>query len=99
MEEELVVIAVFAIIFSSVTVISIARSISKAIQAKSRRGDEGGGSLTKGELQRLLREAVEEATLPLYTKIDGLERKLDRVSLPPAERPAPSQLEAHREID
>jgi len=89
-------IFIVAIVMASVTVISIAGMITKTIHARSKARQIGGSdSLTKSELRALLSEVVNEATDPLYAKVNAIEHRLDqmRPELPPAEASEPLQLE------
>jgi hypothetical protein len=59
-----------------------------------RRGHERGkgtsdSSMTTSELERLMRSAVEDATIPLVSKIEDLELEIARLGN------APAQLQAH----
>lgn len=99
MPEEVMVIAVTAIIAIAVTVLSIAGMITKSVRQRNQSRRDGSPSLTQSELQHLLRDAVEEGTLPLYRKIEALENKLDRAQLVSAERTAPRELEEHRQVN
>jgi hypothetical protein len=82
MPEELMVIAVTAILTAGVVVLSVAGMITRSIREKHRARSGAGPSLTQSELRHLLREAVEDGTQPLYAKIQDLEQKLERAQLP-----------------
>jgi hypothetical protein len=48
---------------------------------KLRAGTQSSGtSMTTSELERIMRHAVQEATLPLATKIEGLEMELSHLA-------------------
>lgn len=84
---------IFAII---ITAIVMATAVART-WIKSHPGADSGSSLTRGELQQLLREAVEEGTLPLDTRIRALERKVDR-QIPASSAPqSGSGIDAERE--
>ncbi len=76
MPDEVFVIILVAILAGTMMVAGIARSIFKYLSSRHQ-PIQAGSSLTAGELERLLREAVEEATAPLAAQIDALERRLD----------------------
>ncbi|HET6568848.1 MAG TPA: hypothetical protein VFG50_12850 [Rhodothermales bacterium] len=75
---------IFAII---ITAIVMATAVART-WIKSHPGADSGSSLTRGELQQLLREAVEEGTAPLEDRVRQLERKVDR-QLPASGLPEP----------
>jgi hypothetical protein len=75
MPEEVFVLAMTALISGAVVLIAVARSVVGYHTAKlqSRNQSRSGDELTAGELQRLVRAAVEESIEPLVEKIDRLE--------------------------
>ncbi|MEM1126284.1 MAG: hypothetical protein AAGI71_06500 [Bacteroidota bacterium] len=87
MPEEIMIIAVVAIVFGSIT------SIVKAILGHLKSGREtqqlSEAGVSTRDLRNLLVDAVEEATLPLHDRIARLERQLGY------EAGSPPQLEAH----
>ncbi len=101
MPDEVFVIILVAILAGTMMVAGIARSIFKYLSSRHQ-PIQAGSSLTAGELERLLREAVEEATAPLAAQIDALERRLleappllpegdlsEQEAAPPDRRPLP----------
>jgi hypothetical protein len=68
-----VVVLLPAIIFHHVT---------KIKEAKYRAQEGAGDGLRASELQRLIREAVEEAVEPLHARLDALEGPPPRVAEP-----------------
>ena len=84
MEEVLVllVLSVFVLSFTSM----ILRHRRKRFDNTKTTGDS---SMTTSELERLMRNAVEDASLPLVSKIEDLELETARLGK------APGQLQAH----
>ncbi len=78
MQEEVVVIVMTAIIAGTLMVATFMRGIFKYLTSRHQPvvREAGGESLTAGELERLLREAVEDAVAPLVDKIERLEERL-----------------------
>ena len=93
MPEEIAVIAILAIIMGTITVIAVTRSVVGYLRDKNSVSQDGVGT---GELRQLMLEAVEEATAPLYERIDVLEERLQKRQLPqaPPERQLPEGDEA-----
>ena len=84
MPEEVAVVVVIAIIFGTIS--SIVKYTAKMKYSNRTSGAESG--VTTSELRALLREAVDEATLPLRAEIEELRDEL-RASrgLPPTVEP------------
>ena len=86
-EEVLIVFIVFGSI-----VLTIRTFVSYFKWKNENKGAGKEGSLRTSELKALIREAVEEANVPLHRRIDELEEMLDeqqRPRLMPAEREDP----------
>jgi len=78
----LTIFSVFGLTFTSM----ILRHRRKSLESKAGSKDS---SMTTSELERLMRSAVEDATLPLVSKIEDLELEIVRLGNTPA------QLQAH----
>lgn len=83
MPEEVAVVLVVAIIAGSVSSV-----IKQAIKARSSRKASAtdAGGITMSELRAMMRDAVEEATLPLRAEIEDLKDEVRAArGLPPAQ--------------
>ncbi len=84
MPEEIFILALLGLVAGTATVVLLTTMIFSYLRDKHGIKDKKGKavvsnetSLTTSELHALMRQAVEEATLPLAEKIDDLERRLD----------------------
>lgn len=71
MEEVVAIIAIFVILPSI-----IVQAVTSVKKAKYKAQASHGDGLRASELQRLIREAVEDAVEPLYDRIDQLEGRV-----------------------
>jgi hypothetical protein len=90
MPEEVAIIAVVAIVMGTLS--GIIKSVLKYNQQKWQARNQSmaalqDNSLTTSELNRMIGQAVEAATVPLLDKIEVLERRLDRLPTAAPERP------------
>lgn len=76
MSDELFFIVITAIIFGTVMIASIFKSVFRYARAKAQ-PQNVDASLTTSELHGLIRDAVTEATEPLNERIATLEQRLD----------------------
>jgi hypothetical protein len=83
MPEEVMVIAMTAIICGTLMLTMIIRAAIGYQRSKHEKTAAGGSSLTTSELQRLMRAAVEEGTQPLLERIDELEAQLQAAARQP----------------
>jgi hypothetical protein len=91
MPGEIFVLILVALGCSTAVILGVARMwIGHArFKIESRTGGAREGSMTSGELRRLIQEAVEEATKPLVRQIEHLEAGLEAPkALPEGRRPA-----------
>ena len=81
---ELMVVLIVAL--SAGCVVTVAKMILDFMREKNQlRGAATGASLTASELQRLMREAVEDANAPLRERLDAVERQQRRLTAGAAE--------------
>ena len=76
MNDEIFFIVITAIIFGTVMIASIFKSVFRYAGGKTQ-APKLDASLTTSELQGLIRDAVTEATEPLNERIAMLEQRLD----------------------
>lgn len=81
MPEEIAIIAILSIIMGTITVIAVTRSVIGYLRDKNSVSQDSVGT---SELRQLMLEAVEQATAPLYQRIDALEAQLHQPRLPEA---------------
>lgn len=74
--EAIMIMVIVAILAGSFMIASIFKSIFRYAQSRHQKETVPGSSLTTGELERLVRKAVEDATEPLHDRIDRLEERL-----------------------
>lgn len=85
MPDEIFFIVITAIIFGTMMIASIFKSVFKYAVAAKAPPQKADSSLTTSELHGLIRDAVTEATAPLHERIDAVEQRLERPQqLPPA---------------
>lgn len=90
MPEEIMVIAIIAIIFGTITVMSIVKTVMRYKYGEQKKASQldttTSQSMTTSELKAMLRETVTEATQPLVERIEMLEeRYFEEESLPALE--------------
>ena len=104
MPEEIFVLLLMLILsMFGVTVTSMILRHRRKLRAGTQ---TSGTSMTTSELERIMRHAVQEATLPLATKIEGLEMELSHLATvrghlgaPEASRQAPTNAERPSESE
>lgn len=74
MEHEIFIIILTAIIAGTVMITTITKSIIGTVKKKS--APEDSPSLTRSELETMLRDVVGEATVPLHARMEALEARL-----------------------
>ncbi len=96
MEDVVAILAIFVLLPAIITQ-AVVRSKRAKYEAEARIGS--GDGLRASELQRLIREAVEDAVEPLHARLDALEGGTPDPSPRPAGRLDPAVLADTLEVD